>query len=193
MKPSKTYLTAGLVGILGLAATNTHAGMATVTAPTVTSTLEKQAALIDELNKTTEALNSLCNKPATADDLLAGENSIVDAAMNGEKQFLFPMKGYLYPVYMPEPRFLESMPMQVQVKYLINGKDDTVVVKDLVRPATISDNDFKVEILQNTKWQAIDNVHWHNGHFLAQQGNKPVWQALDTGLIRIKMIEGTIR
>ena len=128
-----------------------------------------------------------CKPEISSNNILTLESRIVDAATQGEKQFLYPVNGYLYPVYMPEPRFLESMPMQVPVKYLITGKEDIVVVKDLVLPAKLKSDNLMVEILENKKWKPLKNIHWHNGHFLAQQGNQPVWHALDPRVIRIRL------
>ena len=180
MKTPAKRLASGIIGLLGLGMTVAQAG--------IEETLQQQEQQLKSLSESMQSLKTLCSQPtAPNDSLLARESRIVDAAMKGEKQFLYPLKGYLYPVFLPEPRFMESLPMQVEVTYLITGKSDSVEVKDLVRPASMPIDQMQVEILNKKSWQTVANVHWFNGHFLAQQKNKPVWYALDPSTLRIKI------
>ena len=184
MKTITKYLPLLLTGFVTCATCNTTIAGMSVTGMSVKSPMDES---VSKRSPDSEKTYQPCKPAISSHNILVLESRIVDAATQGEKQFLYPVNGYLYPVYMPEPRFLESMPLQVAVKYLITGKEDIVVVKELVLPADLRTDKLMVEILENKKWKSLKNIHWHNGHFLAQQGNQPVWHALDPRVIRIRL------
>ncbi|MBU0498702.1 MAG: hypothetical protein KJ558_15475 [Gammaproteobacteria bacterium] len=117
----------------------------------------------------------------------ARESQLMEMITQGAREFLLPQKdGYLWPVVVKDPAFMESLPVKVWVTPLNGGKAIAAQVVKLQLREAGAGLAAEVASADGAAWTTVQDGHWHNGRFLARAGDEPVWHAYDAKLVRFK-------
>jgi hypothetical protein len=109
----------------------------------------------------------------------------------GEGAFFYPMSdGYFYPVEVPQPEFIETIPLKVKVLFLHKEKSVAVVVEKLRNSSDLNVGTLVVEYLVDEQWKAVTEAHWKDTKCYGYLEETDNLQQLDNGKVRV-MIKGT--
>ncbi len=142
----------------------------------------------------TGCVNKTAAGDATSQKAVTGktqESKIVRLIEQGKQAFLLPMEdGYLYPVTVLKPIFIETMPMQIKIRFHHQQRDASVPVEMLQLSQFSPCEIVPVEAWLDDTWHLLHGAHRFQGKFLGQPGSDVRWQSFSDEAIRIKIIKG---
>lgn len=104
----------------------------------------------------------------------SSEEAIVELINNGETSFFYDLSdGYLYPVKVVSPTFLESYPLKIKANILHQQRVAALVVKKLQPAQEVKKKQLPVEIFTDNTWKETTTGHWDSNQYIAETEQSP--------------------